>query len=583
MTSLFILVFFALVMLAEGIFFERFYQNSKVNGLNQAVHEFQKQYNEVSNDSTARSRLLVQLMNDHHASAVLLDRQLRQVALDPFFITLKTSSGPVTLRFPANGTTLSQIPDHLEQGKSLTADGIFMDQQNRVMQVTELEPQTSTPVDGETRIKGTVTELAIPRQLAFDPFYQYTLVDKAISYMQEQSYPYIQRLEAGENVELNWQDDWSGGRYVLMIGPLAHDKGTGRYIAVMTSMQPVNEAVVIVQRYFVFLAPVIVLLVLLLSLVYSRMISRPLIRLSQTATRMARLDFRGPAALDSRNEFGQLSRSLDTLAHNLDHTLNQLQASNNALQTEVNAREHSEQLRKELVGNISHELKTPLGIVKGFAEGLQDEVAADKKERYLQLIINETDRMNALIIDMLELSRYEVQAIKLQPQVIRLDRLLAKLIPAFTTQMESKQLHVQINGKQDVLLWADARRLEQVWINLLSNAIRHARANTTIYIRTHQISTSDLRIAIENKGNPIPAPDLDRLWDKFYRNDRAEERQSRSTGLGLAIVKHILELHNSQYGVRNTEDGVEFYYTLPLIQQEETENNEENDPYTDLA
>ncbi|WP_127591819.1 sensor histidine kinase [Paenibacillus lautus] len=265
-----------------------------------------------------------------------------------------------------------------------------------------------------------------------------------------------------------------------------------------------------------------------------------------------------------KDEFGELSRSMITLSQNLDEALKELTRANARLQEDVEEKLRSEQLRKELIANISHELKTPLGIVKGFAEGLQDGVADDKRERYLAFIVNETDRMNALIMDMLELSKFEVSAIRLQPRSFSLTDLIQQAADSFTRQLEDKRLQLSIHQGQDeeAIVQADSRRIEQVILNLLSNAIRHAEENSVVTIRLLRMSPGKVTTIIENAGKPISKSDMGRIWDQFYRAERSRDRKSGGTGLGLAIVKHILVLHESDYGVMNTDRGVAFYFTL---------------------
>ncbi|GJM75989.1 hypothetical protein HMSSN036_82050 [Paenibacillus macerans] len=306
------------------------------------------------------------------------------------------------------------------------------------------------------------------------------------------------------------------------------------------------------------------MLVLLLSFFYSRIISRPLVALSRSAARLADLDFTAQPEIRAKDEFGELSRSLTALSRNLDATLKQLTAANERLRKDMSEKERSEQLRKELIANLSHELKTPLGIVKGFAEGLQDGVAGDKRERYLALIVKETDRMNDLIMDMLELSKYEAKAIRLHPRSVSLPRLIQKAADSFTRQLENKHLQMKLDGLagEEVFVTADPRRLEQVVLNLLSNAIRHAVERTVITIDIRRTAVGTITVVLENIGAPLADEDLSRIWDHFYRAERSRDRLHGGTGLGLAIVKHILELHHSEYGARNTHQGVAFYFTL---------------------
>jgi len=200
--------------------------------------------------------------------------------------------------------------------------------------------------------------------------------------------------------------------------------------------------------------------------------------------------------------------------------------------------------------------------VKGFAEGLQDGVANDKRDRYLALIVNETDRMNALIMDMLELSKFEVKAIKLTLRSVSMTNLIQNVVDSFSHQLESKHLQYKLNLEEELFVKADIRRIEQVVLNLLSNGIRHAVENSVITISVERTSAGKVVTVIENTGPLMAEDDLSRIWEQFYRVERSRDRKSGGTGLGLAIVKHILELHDSEFGVVNTNQGVAFSFTL---------------------
>lgn len=553
--------FFSIVMIAQGLFFERFYRSAKIGELERNMNRFADQFNEASGGGRV-SRLLGTFMNENNASTAILNRHFRRIAVNPYFLELRTENKTVVIRFPSEGMMANDIPSGLQLGDTLTVDGIFIDEKDRVLQPFTFQP--SHPIEeGLSRVTGQLTDIMLPEQRSYNPLYQDALIDNALKDEKLNSKLVQARMEGTWPIRMEWVDDWSGVPYTLLIRSLPDSGPEERYMAVMTSMQPVGEAVETLKRYVVFIAPMMVLLVVLLSLMYSRIVTRPFILLNRSAARLAKLDFTEPPEIHSKDEFGELSRSLVALSRNLDNALTELTDANGKLQADIDEKRRLEQLRKELIANISHELKTPLGIVKGYAEGLQDGIADEKKEQYLSYIVNETDRMNALIMDMLELSKYEVKAVQLQAKTISLRALVRKVADSFTGQMESKHLRFRmIAESDDVLVYADAKRIGQVVINLLSNAIRHARAHSEITIRIERQSAGRITTTIENIGSPIAEEELGRIWDQFYRVERARDRMSGGTGLGLAIVKHILELHESRFGVKNTEQGVAFYFDL---------------------
>lgn len=563
-TSLLILIIFSLVMLAESLYFERFYRMSKIGALERNMNQLAQQINEAPFNEQRAARLLGAFMNDNDASAFFLNGQFERKAVNPYFLELLSDSTTVTLPITPEGMTLDDIPHGIQVGDRIVVDGIFMDEEDTIMQPAYIRREDAALEDGLVRVHGKVTDLLLPENRSYNPLYQDTLADEALKEWAPVAEQSTALLQEGRSVRKEWKDQWSGLGYAVIIQPLPVDGSGIRYLFVMASLQPVGEAVGILRQYFVYAAPVILVLVLLLSFFYSRIISRPLVALSRSAARLADLDFTAQPEIRAKDEFGELSRSLTALSRNLDATLKQLTAANERLRKDMSEKERSEQLRKELIANLSHELKTPLGIVKGFAEGLQDGVAGDKRERYLALIVKETDRMNDLIMDMLELSKYEAKAIRLHPRSVSLPRLIQKAADSFTRQLENKHLQMKLDGLagEEVFVTADPRRLEQVVLNLLSNAIRHAVERTVITIDIRRTAVGTITVVLENIGAPLADEDLSRIWDHFYRAERSRDRLHGGTGLGLAIVKHILELHHSEYGARNTHQGVAFYFTL---------------------
>ncbi|MBT2292286.1 HAMP domain-containing protein [Paenibacillus albidus] len=565
-TTTLILLVFSGVLVAAGVFFEHFYRVSKIEALDKSTAELARQLGLEPLNEAQFSRRLGVYMNENDSSMSILDESFARIPYNPYHLELQTGTKQISIHIPREEMAVGDIPQGIRAGDRLVVDGIFMDEKDSILQPVVFLPANMDPEEGLLRVSGTVTELLLPKGRSYNPLYQDTLMDEALNEFRPQVEHAQSRLAGGSIMEMEWQDKWSGVNYAVLIRSLPEDHQGTRYLMVMTSLQPVGEAVEILKNYVVYLAPVIAVAVVILSFIYSRLVSRPLLTLNRSAQRLAQLDFSEPPKIQSKDEFGELSRNMTVLSRNLDAALQELTRANEQLQEDVEQKLRSEQLRKELIANISHELKTPLGIVKGFAEGLQDGVASDKKERYLELIVNETDRMNALIMDMLELSKYEAKAIRLRLASLSLKTLIYKVADSFTEQLERKQLALKHDTleAEGLFVAADPRRIEQVILNLLSNATRHAAEHSVITVRIKQTSPGILTTVIENTGPSIAEEDLGRIWDHFYRTERSRDRKSGGTGLGLAIVKHILELHESEYGVSNTDSGVAFHFTLRI-------------------
>ncbi|GAB6930815.1 HAMP domain-containing sensor histidine kinase [Paenibacillus sp. JCM 10914] len=561
-TSVSILVVFSLIIAAQGLFFEQFYRSFKIQGLERDIHEIALKMDETGAEERRTVQLLGQFMNEKDASIAVLDDHFDRLPIHPYFLEIQTNSKVIRILLP-EAMSLEDIPQGMTVGDKLVVDGIFMDEKDTIMQPVDIQPTQSVSGEGLVRVSGEIKDLLLPAKRSYNPLYQDMQVDEALLAWRQAAEFDDGLLRNDETAQTAWTDQWSGIEYAILIRPLGESQPE-QYLLVMASMQPVGEAVGVLKQYYIYLAPVIVCLVLLLSLLYSRMVARPLVQLNRNVKNLAQLDFSASAEIRTKDEFGELSRNMMTMSMNLEQALRELTHANARLEEDMEEKQRSEQLRKELIANISHELKTPLGIVKGYAEGLQDDVAEEKRERYLAFIVNETNRMNDLIMDMLELSKYEVNAVRLQTRTFLLSEMIQQTADSFVQQLEHKGLRVSLSygSAEAVSVQADSKRMEQVIRNLLSNAVRHAEENSVITIRTLQMSPAKVTTFIENVGTPIARQDLHRIWDQFYRVERSRDRKSGGTGLGLAIVKHILELHGSEFGVMNTEQGVAFYFTL---------------------
>lgn len=216
-----------------------------------------------------------------------------------------------------------------------------------------------------------------------------------------------------------------------------------------------------------------------------------------------------------------------------------------------------EKNRRELTSAIAHELKTPLGIIRTYGEGLKEKIAEDKKDHYLDIIIDETYRMDKMVLEMLDLSKLEAKAYKLKRELFCVNDLVEKIIKKNEKLFNDKNIYVNYESDKKYNLNADYTRMEQVVDNLISNAIYHTAESKIINVKL-----KDETISIENEGEHIQKDKINLIWDTFYRIDNSRDRSERRTGMGLAIVKNILQLHNMDFGVENTSQGVRFWFKI---------------------
>jgi two-component system sensor histidine kinase VanS len=283
---------------------------------------------------------------------------------------------------------------------------------------------------------------------------------------------------------------------------------------------------------------------------------------------MSKHDFSVRYVSKSDDEIGNLGKTLNFLSDNLNSTLYQLNSANAQLKQDIEKDKQLEKLRREFVAGVSHELKTPISLIYGYAEGLRDGIPRGvKKAEYLDVILQETEHMSKLVTDMLDLSQLESGKFTWTSTPFAIDRLIRSTADKLSVQMTEEQISCKLMlPANSVIVEGDSMRIEQVLKNLLSNAIRHTSPNGRIEISLSQSKdlSEPITVSIFNEGDPIPEEAIAHIWDTFYKVDSSRNRESGGTGIGLSIVKNILSYHGNRFGVSNENGGVRFYFTLPL-------------------
>lgn len=368
---------------------------------------------------------------------------------------------------------------------------------------------------------------------------------------------YTDRLKKMETIEQRWTDPWTGSRNGIIMQPVLSRDGGIEVLFLVTSLQEIKETNSALRLFFGYLGLGGFILIMLLSIFYSRMITRPLLLLNKRAEEMKHLNFSGGEPIQRKDELGSLSNTLIDLSDKLERTLGELNETNARLRREIEQNKELEQLQKDFFANASHELKTPISIVRGFAEGMRDGISAGRQDHYVGVILEESRKMERLVQDMLDLLRLESPTVKLYKSPILLSELTEDMLGKLVYQLREKRLTVRVNRDCEREIVADAAKMEQVVMNLMTNAIRHAEEGSTIQIRV-SVEGEACVYTIHNKGEGIPDAYLKRIWERFFRAEPSRDRKSGGTGLGLAIVRRILELHECEYQVENTDGGVMF-------------------------
>lgn len=306
---------------------------------------------------------------------------------------------------------------------------------------------------------------------------------------------------------------------------------------------------------FFLWAALMLLLLLAADFMMGRFISKPVAALNEAARKMANLDFSAPCDVKTDDEFGELSGSLNSMADNLQQALSRLEQEVARERLLLNE-------RKELVDSLSHEMKTPLGVIRAYAEGLQDEREPARQQKYAGVIIAETERMSALINTLLDLSALETGAAGLAPERFEFVEFVETVAGRLLVDVPDINFELQYELPEDKnFVYTDKTRMEQVLDNLIVNARKNVCPGGILKL---SLTKKDglLRFSIFNQGAAIPEENLDKIWIKFYRDAASSYSGS---GLGLAIVAQILSMQKFSYGARNLSDGVEFYFAIPAV------------------
>ncbi|MEY8764025.1 MULTISPECIES: HAMP domain-containing sensor histidine kinase [Clostridium] len=336
-------------------------------------------------------------------------------------------------------------------------------------------------------------------------------------------------------------------------------------IFAVTSLQPVDEASSVIREFYIYFYIGAVILILLLSLIYTNMVSKPLVKLNNTAKKMASLDFSEKCDVKNEDEIGNLADTLNFLSYNLDKALTSLKKANLKLEKDIERERKIEKVRKEFVASISHELKTPINLIEGYAEGLKDNIfEGDEKDSYIDVIIDESNKMANLVSDMLKLSHLESGIIKLDREIFFMDELITYVFKKFSKVIKDKNIKVDFKMIKRVKVYADWDKMEQVMDNFITNAIKNTEKGGNIIFAIAD-RKDKIIVSVENTGKNIPVEDITKIWNNFYKIDKSRNRKLGGTGIGLAIVKNILELHGFEYGVKNTERGVIFYFIMDKV------------------
>ncbi|MCX7708370.1 MAG: HAMP domain-containing histidine kinase [Clostridia bacterium] len=616
-TALMFILFLGLLAVSQAMFFEKFYLESKREKLRKGAEAFSESYQKEQGDINSLNRMINRFIDEYKAQVAILDENGIAKFTNTYEITVETDQKQ-KVKIPLNDSAdMEELKNlKLTAGSDVKTTGIFLNNEKTILMPLAIESNdqkwdaekaafpgsgsvheirfvkkilpdgvteskiikfdrevlpldklivsnSSAPIQIDKQVvNGKISEMSLPTKMEFLTPYKNEILWSAIENWLWMAKSNNLNVPANRTITYDYKYPLNGENNVVFVKPIMENGKPKETIFVIASLQPVGEAVSMMKDYYLYVFLVAILFILALSFVYSKMVAKPLININHAAKRMAELDFSVECKVGGNDEIGSLSKSLNLLSGKLSTSLNELMTANEKLQRDIEKERALESMRKEFVSSVSHELKTPLGIITAFAEGIKHGVAENKKKHYIDVILDEAEKMNHLVLDMLDLSRLGSNAFKLTLENFCINELIHTTLLRFDKHIQEKAVDIRLDFIEgELLVFADEKRIEQVLVNLLSNAIRHATYQGFIRICLRK-REDRIVVEVENSGEPIPETKLERIWDRFYRVEESRERQSGGSGLGLAIVKNILQLHKSTFGVRNTEGGVLFYFDL---------------------
>ena len=365
--------------------------------------------------------------------------------------------------------------------------------------------------------------------------------------------------------------------YLVLVGVLEN----GDMVLMRTAVESIRESAAISNRFLLFAGAAAIVASILVAFFTTRHITKPLQQLTDISKRMVDLYFNAKNESDQSNSYDveELGNHINRLSENLERTISELKTANVELQDDIEKKIQIDEMRKEFLSNVSHELKTPLALIQGYAEGLQEGISDDPESRafYCDVIVDEAKKMNRMVRKLLTLNHLEFGQDALTEEPFDICEMLTTLLNSSALEMQKKEIKVIKQCPASGMVIGDEFKIEEVCTNYISNAMNHVNGDMRICV-TLEEQEDTVKITVANTGDPIPEDSLDKVWIKFYKVDKARTREYGGSGIGLSIVKAIMDAHKQPFGVYNTAEGVAFWFCLKKAPKEETDVQEnEND------
>ena len=403
---------------------------------------------------------------------------------------------------------------------------------------------------------------ANPLQISTNSAGDYSLASRLIGNIMGQEDGNTEVLKVGDGGKYRISkshDRFLGTNFLEMWGQLDN----GEFYIVRCPLESIEESAAISNQFYIYIGMTVILVSAGIIWLLTRRMVKPLQELTALSEKMANLDFNVKYTSGGKDEIGELGRNFNSMSQKLERAVSELKSANLKLQKDIEERMQIDEMRTEFLSNVSHELKTPIALIQGYAEGLKDNISEDAESRdfYCDVIIDESAKMNKMVRQLLNLNQLECGNDQLSLERFDLAELIRGVIQSSHILIEQKEAKVLFDQEEPVPVWGDEFKIEEVVTNYLTNALNHLEGEKVIEIKCRE-TDGVVTTTVFNTGQPIPEEDLEKIWDKFFKVDKARTREYGGSGIGLSIVKAIMDSHQQKCWARNYKNGVAFAFTL---------------------
>lgn len=337
----------------------------------------------------------------------------------------------------------------------------------------------------------------------------------------------------------------------------------GSLIALRSSGARLNDNVKITLTLYTYVGFFAIIIGCIAMFVASNVYVKPIHEMAVAAKKMAQLDFDTRVCTKHQDEIGELGDSINSMSKELEATISELKTANVRLSKDIEKKNQIDEMRKEFLSHVSHELKTPIALIQGYAEGLKENISDDpeSKDFYCEVIMDEADKMNTMVKRLMALNELEFGTDRINMERFDIVELINNINHSSDILLHQNNQQLRFDNQAPLYVWGDEFMIEEVYTNYLTNAIHHTPKDGLIKIYIEDLGKL-IRVNVFNEGNNIPEDELEKIWIKFYKVDKARTREYGGSGIGLSIVAATMKLHGRDYGAYNKEGGIVFYFEL---------------------